>query len=225
MMKNARLKGIHSGAIRSLDGFQKGLHTVPDGRTDATMRFVRKAGTANVTAALDLIYRDLKDVMGYKRRHLNSVDDFGSASIKTPDFDVNLWIEQDAVAEETYALVTEVATLRRPEVILEEPFQRMFSKHCDQVIFDFKEAVNLDDKIAILEDMEELDGRLVDERDGSAFTLTLNDPPVRLRVTSADLTISLTAGRSLKTLIESAMQAVAKMSLNGMQVLPVSGLV
>jgi hypothetical protein len=220
-MRNPSLRGISGGPIKSLGGFVRSQHSVPDARNDATLRFVRKAGTPDVTEALDQIYRGLKDVMGFKRRQLVSVDDFGSASIKSPDFDVNLSLDQDPADSAKYRLVTEIAAFRRPEVLLEEPFQQLFTNHCDTVVLEFPAAINLDDKIDQLEDREGLDGTLVDERDGSAFTLTLNDPPVRLRVTPHDLAITLTGGRNLKHLIECSMAAVAKMSADGTPVLPV----
>jgi hypothetical protein len=220
-MKNPSLRGTTGGPIKALAGFIKSTHSVPDARNDATMRFVRKAGTPDVTEALDQIYRSLKDVLGYKRRQLVSVDDFGSASIKTPDFDVNLSIEQDAQDEAKYRFLTEVAAFRRPEILLEEPFQQLFTNRVDTVVLEFSGAVDLEDKIALIEDREDLAGQLVDERDGSAFTLTLLDPPVRLRVTATDLSITLTGGRNLKHLIEYSMAAVAKMTSHGVSVLPV----
>ena len=148
------------------------------------------------------------------------MDDVGAASIKTPDFDVNLWIEQDPESETKYCLHTETAVLRGIEVLRHEKFQQVFSKYCTTFIVDFDTSLDLEEKISQIEDIEGLDGRLVDERDGSSFTLTLNNPPLKLKVTSADLSISLTSGTGLKRLVDYSMEVLEKMTDKGVPVLP-----
>ncbi len=64
---------------------------------------------------------------GYKRKEFEFTNDGAVASIKTPDFDLNVTLTQDPEDAERYLLRTEAVSFRRPEVVEEPPFLETFA--------------------------------------------------------------------------------------------------
>jgi hypothetical protein len=207
--KTARLVGMQTGAVRSLPGFKKGLHREPQSANPAAHAFVRQAGAAQLTAHLDGIFKDLRGTMGYKRRQLTYSDDGGAASIKTPDFDVHLWLESNPASPGDYQQVTEVSAFRRPEVIGEPLFQSIFNRHIDRVVVDFMSAIDVAAEIDRWEERADLAGKVEDEPNGSSFKVTLDDPPVELHVNQHGVTVKLASGQGLAQLVEQSNRAIA----------------
>ena len=213
-LKDACLRGEKFGEVRSLSGFEK-RHRIPDGHYDAAEAFVRRIGHEDVKGQADEIHDSIRETFGYKRKDISYDCDDGTATIITPDFDVNLSIEQDADNAGGYVLVTEVGTIRRSAVVLEEGFSDLFSQYCDTVVIKFSRHLNIAEKIDAIEDVPELKQHLKYMPDCSSFTLDLPKPIIRIVVTGNQMTFSLQGTRNLQTLLGNAQSALAALSGSG----------
>lgn len=213
-LKDASLRGEKYGEVRGLSGFKKG-HRVPDRHSDATESFVRSVGHDDVKEQADLIYDKIRTAFLYKRKDISYVCDDGYATIKTPDFDVNISIAQDADDESCYVLATEVGTIRRPSVLTEDGFSNLFSRFCDTVVIEFSRTLDLEDKIDDIEDVPELRPHLKYGADCSSFTLELPAPNIRIHVTPECMTLSLPGSHDIKALLGNAQSAIAALSGSG----------
>ena len=81
------------GRVRRLKGYQKSHH-LPDGHHPAAQAFVRKVGHENVKEIVDQFYTDIRSLFGYKRRDFQYTCEDGFGCIKTPDFDLQVRIDQ-----------------------------------------------------------------------------------------------------------------------------------
>ena len=156
-MKRASLFGYDLGSIRSLSGFNKRFHQVPDSITDSTRGFVQKVGSIEVSSLSETLFSALRSSFKYKRRVIDLDEDEGSASIMTPDFTVNLTIEIDNDNPSGYVLATEVTDIRNNAAVNSDEFSSVFSKCFDRVIFELSDPMNLEDIIDRIEEFDDED--------------------------------------------------------------------
>ncbi|TVP77450.1 MAG: hypothetical protein EA353_10335 [Puniceicoccaceae bacterium] len=189
-----------------MSGYQK-HHRVPDGHSDAAQGFVRKAGHPDVKSAADGLYSDIRTLFAYKRREFDYTCEDGFAWIKTPDFDLQIRIDQCPDDPKNYRLSTEITALHTDSIADDSRFHSCFTHHCDQLVVDFASPVRVEDKIDRLEDIDELREALSYEPDGTAFELKLPQLDLHIHVTEGTMTFRLLTLRNLGKLLEHSQKA------------------
>tara|TARA_B100000614_G_scaffold145966_1_gene129732 strand:- start:92 stop:814 length:723 start_codon:yes stop_codon:yes gene_type:complete len=202
----SRIVGSTLGRIRKLGGYQK-HHHVPDSQNDAAQNFVRKVGQADVKAAADQLYGDIRSLFGYKRREFDYSCEDGFAWIKTPDFDLQIRVDQCSEDPKNYILTTEIVALHTDAIAADERFHACFTHHCDQLVVDFAMPVQVEDKIDAIEDIPELADALTYDPDGSAFELKLPQLDLLIQVNESGMTFSLLTLRDLGKLLDHSQKA------------------
>lgn len=194
------------GRIRKLSGYAK-HHHVPDGHSDAAQGFVRKAGHPNVKNAADQLYEDIRSLFGYKRRDFNYSCEDGFAWIKTPDFDLQIRVDQCEEDPKNYLLATEIVALHNDAIASDERFHACFTHHCDRLVVDFISPIRVEDKIDAIEDIPELAEVLSYEPNGSAFELKLPELDLWIQVNESSMAFSLLTLRNLGKLLDHSQKA------------------
>lgn len=217
-LKDSSLRGEMHGEVRRLRGFKK-HHRVPDEHTGSTEAFIRRIGHDDVKEQSDEIHDCIRTTFGYKRKDINYDCDDGVATISTPDFDVNLSIDQDEDDPSAYILVIEVCPIRRPAVVSEDGFLDLFSQYCDTVVIEFSRSLNLKAKIDSIEDVPELAKYLNYKPDCSSFTLDLLNPNIRILVAPNRMTFTLPGSRDLQALLGNVQTALKVLSGSGVALL------
>ncbi len=202
----SRIIGSVVGRIRKLGGYQK-HHHVPDGHGEAAQGFVRKAGQPDVKAAADALYLEIRSRFGYKRREFDYTCEDGFACIKTPDFDLELRMDQCPDDPKNYRLTTELTALHREAIARDANFHACFTNHCDQLVVEFASPVHVEDKIDRIEAIPELAEALSYEPDGSAFALKLPKLDLHIHVTESRMTFQLLTLRDLGKLLDHSQKA------------------
>ena len=202
----SRITGCVAGRVRKLSGFRK-HHHVPDEMGDATRAFVRRAGQEDVKALADDLYRDIRVAFGYKRREFDYSCEDGQAWIKTPDFDAQLRIDQDETSPKDYALTTELVHLHNEAIAADPRLHACFNAHCDRLVVDFPEPIDVEAKIDAVEAIDALADGLHYEPDGSAFTLDLPDLDLRIEVDAFHMSFQLLTLRNLAKLLDHSQRA------------------
>ena len=192
--------------MRRLAGYQKHHHT-PDAHSDAAQNFIRKIGQPDVKAAADQLYSDIRSLFGYKRREFDYSCEDGFAWIKTPDFDLQVRVDQCPEDPKNYILTTEIVALHTDAIVADERFHTSFTHHCDQLVVDFTMPVQVEDKIDAIEDIPELANALTYEPDGSAFELKLHQLDLLIQVNESSMTFSLLTLRDLGKLLDHSQKA------------------
>jgi len=207
-LKDSSLVGDTTGRIRDLSGFQKGFRE-PREITAASRNFVSRLGAAEVSVRAETLFQELRQAFGYPRRALRLALADGAATIGTPDFDVNLWVEQDGAKAEGYRLVTQVRSFRAPAVVHDARFLGLFSKYCEQVVVEFVRPFQIEAKIDEIEAIPAFAPHLDYDAQGLWLALNLPSPPVRVHVTPDRLTLSLAQPGDLATLLRHALAVLA----------------
>lgn len=221
-LKDTFLRGVKLGLVRNLSGFQKG-HRVPDRHFGATENFVRKIGHEKVQQQADTIFKDLRTAFAYRRKETvyDCVD--GAATIKTPDFDVDLSIAQDPTDPGGYTTTVEIGNIRTPEVVLSQEFSDVFSDHCDTVVISLSRPIDVEEKIDDIEANPNLRGYLDYDAECTSFTLKLQSPNITIHVTENEVTLRLRDAQELTTLLRGLQSALATLNDSGVLELAATG--
>lgn len=199
------LRGQTSGRIRSLQGFAKHHHE-PDTLSAAAQAFVRKTGHDNVQETAESLHRDLRSLFGYKRRQFDYSCEDGTALIKTPDFELELRIDQDPQRAQNYQLSTEIPRLLNPEIAHDERFHACFTHHCDHLWLEFPQAIELEAKIDAIEEIDTLADCLDYAPDSSELELKLPQLDLHIRITESSMRFQLLTLPNLGKLLDHSQQ-------------------
>lgn len=159
------LKGSKFGRIDKLLGFAKGRHRVPDKVHRAANSFVESIGAEEVTQIANDLHDEIKGAYDFTRKQLRMENSGGSATITTPDFRVDITIDQASDEAAHYRILVEVSEFRSPSVLTTEEFDKVFSGHCDTLVVQFEKPASVEDKIDEIE-------AYVSSRKGYATRLT-----------------------------------------------------
>lgn len=203
---SSRIFGQSLGRVRKLKGFLKSHH-VPDGHHDAAQAFVRKVGQADVKAAADRLYIDIRELFGYKRKQFDYTCEDGFALIKTPDFDLQIHVDQCTEDPKNYRLITEITALHNEAIANDVRFHACFTHHCEQLVVDFPSPINVEDKIDAIEEIDALANCLEYQPDGSRFELKLIDLELLIEVSESQMTFRLLTLRNLGKLLNHSQKA------------------
>lgn len=214
----AYLIGSQHGKIRRLSGFRKG-HRIPEDHFDAVQEFVRKIGAEEVRQQAEQLHAGLRSTFAYKRKQLEYVCELGVAAIKTPDFEVNIVVDQAAEDPAAFTLSTQVNAFQNAEILEAPGFASLFDPFCNRCVLEFDSALGLEEKIDAIEANDKLADFLDYEPDGSSFTLTLPNPSLRIVATPHSLTLSLPGQRNLRLLIAHSIAALASFANAGVNLL------
>jgi hypothetical protein len=231
LIKDIRLRGVEEGYVEALSGFDKGRYHIPRGHSTATEMFVCSVGSEDVKKRGGDILCKICDAFSYKRADWkwNYQDGNSVASIKTPDFDVNIRIKQDDQYSNGYILTTEVTNIRQWAVVEGDKFQNLFSEYCDTVVIAFpqsfdikapsgiKKTIDIKEIIEKLEEPENTELNLDYPPDDQWLKLSFEKLSIELKITNEEITFTLLHGHDLKQLLTNAKASLRKISSYGIR--------
>ena len=212
-IKDSCLTGEIRGRVRELKGYSK-PKTALAAHNDWERDFIEKAGASEVSAHATQIFEQLRESFRYKRKDLSFTNIASTASIKGPDFDVNIALSQDPDDAEKYLLTTEVRSFRNSEVINDPNFLAIFSKYCKRIVFELDANLDLESKIDDIEEIDSLAPHLDYDPACTEFTLRLPDAGIIIVATSDQMVFSLHSPGDLKMLLGNTQKAFAQLAGN-----------
>lgn len=155
----------------------------------------------------DGLYNDIRGAFGYKRREFDYSCEEGLATIKTPDFDAEVCVDQSTEDAKKYVLITQLTALHNAEVATNPALHACFNHHCEVLVVHFPKAIQLEDKIDAIEENDTLAESLTYEPDGSCFELKLPELDLRISVDAWTMRFQLLTLRNLSKLLEHSQRA------------------
>ena len=212
-IKDSCLTGEIRGRVRELRGYTK-PKTPLAMHNDWERDFVEKAGSGEVSAHATEIFEQLRESFRYKRKDLSFTNIASTASIKGPDFDVNISLSQDPDDAEKYLLTTEVRSFRNTTVIDDPNFLTIFTKYCKRIVFELDANLDLESKIDDIEENDALAEHLDYDPECSEFTLRLPEPGIVIYATVDRMVFSLDSPGDLKLLLGNTQKAFTQLAGN-----------
>lgn len=190
---------------------------MPDTHHDAAQAFTRRIGHPDVKDLAERLHSDIRGLFGYRRREFEYSCEDGSALIRTPDFLVELRVDQGAEDPKTYCLTTDVGKIQNDAIADDERFHLCFNAHCDRLLIEFRQSVDLESKIDAIEAIPELAPCLDYAPDASEFELKLSDLDLSIHLSESILTFRLLGFNDLGKLLERSRKAFEILTAVGLE--------
>ena len=138
------LVGSAQGAVKTLSGFRKQHHTVPDAVNATTTAFLGKLCARELTAEGEHFFQRAKTALGYKRADLTLEVASPTAVLATRDFslEISYALEKDTPAR--FRLTRTLHSLRRSELLDLPEFDDLFAVQFSGIVFGLAKGVQVE---------------------------------------------------------------------------------
>ena len=149
------LVGRGSGAVKTLVGFKKAHHTVPDAVNAATSRFLAQLCAVELAAEAEWVFQRARTEMGYKRTAI-SLDVTSPAAVLTAkDFTLEIVYALNEADAASYEVTRTLHSLRSGDVVRTAEFDALFAGQFSAIAFALKKAVRVEAVIDAVEGLDE----------------------------------------------------------------------
>jgi len=139
------------GNVRSLSGFLRGRHRVPDQVNSTTESFVAKISSKDVEEETNEIFKSLRKNFGYKRQDIRCSMDEGSATILTKNFEVRITVTLNSDDPSIYVWRIEVLNFHNPAVLESIEFDAVFPDTFTALEFEPVEKISVEQVVDAIE--------------------------------------------------------------------------
>lgn len=154
-ISEVRLIGRRTQAFRSLRGFDKSRHTVPDAVSSATSGFLARLAAPELGEEAESVFQQVRRGLAYKRAELSLDVTSPSAVLTARDFTLELAYALDEADPGTCLITRTLTGLTRPELVEHPEFDRIFAGAFETIAFGLAKGVRVE---AVIDAVEALDG-------------------------------------------------------------------
>lgn len=210
-LKRVRIYGETLGEVRTLSGFKRGRHRVPDEANEATENFVRRIASSEIEKDLESVFQQLREAFGFKRNELKTDSSDQGETIITPffNYDVSVSLNPDDASE--YVLRREVSNIREPNQVFSDEFAMAFPDAFDTLEFESKGAIAISDIIDHIESIDDDSISVTYDKDVTYCKIELEGSDLMIHVSQGSFCLSLPRVSSPKLLIESFFEVQKKL--------------
>ena len=178
------LEGTETDSVRSLSGFDRKMHKVPNNATVSAASWYQRLLKDDIEEDVQEAYRRTLDALGLRRSEVQKIVDLEGGDLATPFFRYSIEPGQSAEDPGEYYIRRQLA-LRPGWEEHRDAIDGIFGSYFDRVVIDLKRAgYSFDDLVDELENVKSAHGgsvkdddrkkRVTYERDGASFTFDLH---------------------------------------------------
>lgn len=205
-LASIHLVGRSDGAVKTLSGFRKDRHTVPDAANATTQAFLAKLAEAEIAEEAERLFQKARTALSYKRRDLSLDLSAGTATLTARDF---VWELGYTLSEENpsrFDVTRTLHSLPSPSVLHLAEFNALWEGAFSSLLFSLAKSVAVEAIIDAVEDLpetEEATLQVTYPSDGSECTLRVAGVDAQVRCTGASLEVVFPRGGTPLQLMES----------------------
>jgi hypothetical protein len=203
VITQVRLTGQATGMVKTLGGFRKGMHRVPDAITPAAQSFLAKLCVPELTETAEDFFQRVRATMNYKRRELMLEISPPNAVLTAKDFMLEWAFDFVEGESASWRRVTTLREVRRGELVRAPEFDGLFAGQFEAIEFALSKGVQVE---AVIDAVEELDGQgglQVDyPSDCRRCTLTVEGVEAAVECDGGTLAMTFPRGGSPRELVE-----------------------
>jgi len=157
------LVGRGGGAFKTLRGFDKSRHTVPDAVNNATSGFLAKLCTPELSEEAEEFFQRAKAAMSYKRKDVGLDVTSPVAVLGAKDFTLEIAYALEAADPSSYAITRTLHSIKNGDLLRVEEFNELFAGQFSAIAFALKKGVRVEaviDAVEGLEGDDDADGKL-----------------------------------------------------------------
>lgn len=219
--RNAKFAGARYGSVKSLSGFKRHVHTVPNSANSAAQRFVTSISEEELKTHTDRVLSSLRNQLGYGIRDIDRGFAGGSASLKTKDFDVNIDLTVCENEPDSYCLRTEVTNFRNPAIVTSPEFNKAVGPFVDGMELHLPAQFDIEELIDRLEKSPLKNSLEFDySADLSEVEIRFRDSGVTLRFEDGVCKVTLSKKTSPLALLEAVAKTQGALAVGGSTSVP-----
>lgn len=195
--------GRGGGAVKSLEGFRKGHHTVPGAATATTNAFLGKICASELAQQAEGLFQQVRVGLGYKRRQVALSVSSPVALLAAKDFAVEIGYALEERDAARYVVTTILRELRRPALLHTAEFAAIFAGRFSEISFALRKGVSVEAVIDAIEGLEDPRGLRADyPSDCRECTIGVAGIDAVVRCTGATLEVVLPRAGGPAELVE-----------------------
>jgi hypothetical protein len=148
--------GRGGGAVKALDGFKKGHHSVPDAANAVTNGFLAKICATELEEQAEALFQSVRTGLGYKRRDVSLETGPAVATLSARDFTVEIAYTLESSDPARYAITQTLLHLRSGALAQTDEFAAIFAGMFSEISFALKKGAPVE---AVVDAIEALDGK------------------------------------------------------------------
>jgi hypothetical protein len=146
--------GRSGGQVKSLAGFKKGHHTLPDAANATTNAFLGKICAAELAAQAENLFQSVRVGLGYKRKDVALSLASPAALLTAKDFIFEIVFSLEDGEPSRYSVTSSLHSVRNAELARTEEFNRIFAGKFAELSFSLKKGVSVEAVIDLIEGLD-----------------------------------------------------------------------
>lgn len=195
--------GRSGGQVKTLGGFKKGHHSLPDAANATTNAFLGKICERELADEAEALFQEVRAALGYRRKEIALTLTSPVAVLTAKDFAVEILYTLEEREPTRYAVTTTLRDLSSAELARRDEFSRVFAGKFAEISFALQKGARVD---AVIDAIEELDGeaalRVDYPSDYRECVIRVTGVDAEVRCTGASLEVVFPRGGSPAELID-----------------------
>jgi hypothetical protein len=143
--------GRSSGQVKTLAGFKKGHHSIPDAANAVTNAFLGKICGPELSDEAERLFQAIRVGLEYKRKDLVLAVTSPLATLTAKDFTIEIAYALEEREPARFAVTTTLRELRDIEVARGEAFSRIFAGMFSEISLSLQKGARVEGVIDVIE--------------------------------------------------------------------------
>lgn len=149
------LVGRSGGMFKTLGGFDKSRHTVPDAVNNATSGFLAKLCTPELSEEAEGFFQRARTALSYKRKDIALDVTSPLAVLSAKDFTLEIGYALEESDPASYVVTRTLHSIKNGELLRVDEFNELFAGQFSAIAFALKKGVRVEAVIDAVEAIEE----------------------------------------------------------------------
>lgn len=219
-VQHVRFVGRSGGLVRTLSGFKKSHHTVPDAVNVATSAFLAKLCADDLAEEAEKFFQHARAVFGYKRKEISLDVSSPAALLTAKDFTFELAYALEDGDAASFLITRSLHGLRSGDFTATSECETVFAEQFSELAFVLTKGAPVEAVIDAVEGLEGGDALRVEyPSDCSNCTLAVAGVSATVRFDGSELAMVFPRSGSPRELLESFLVVRAAFALTKKPVL------
>lgn len=207
VLASVSLLGRNDGVFKTLSGFRKDRHTVPDAVNAATQAFLAKLCETELHTEAENLFQRTRTALGYKRRDLSVDYSPGQATLTARDYTLEIAYSLNETDPSRYLVTRTLHGLSDATVLDSAALDGLLARMFSVIVFTLARGVSVEAVIDAVESLEEETDeaslQVTYPSDCSECVLAVAGVDAQVRCTGASLEMEFPRPGSPRELLES----------------------
>jgi hypothetical protein len=202
-VQHVRFVGRTGGLVKTLSGFKKSHHTLPDAVNAATSAFLAKLCAEELAEEAEKFFQHARTTFGYKRKEISLEVASPNAVLSAKDFALELSYALDEADPASYTVVRSLHGLRSTDFAATDECETVFAQQFTELAFVLTKGAPVEAVIDAVEGLTGDDALKVEyPSDCSDCTLVVAGVSATVRFDGSELAMVFPRNGSPRELLE-----------------------